>query len=55
MDGIKCTQPCTEPMSRETVRHTEKCAAFLVRMIEKYGDQVLSDLEEEEQSQQNKD
>lgn len=55
MDGIRYTQLCTEPMRREMVRHTEKCAAFLVRMIEKYGNKVLSALEEEDHCQQNND
>ena len=26
----------------------EKCAAFIVRMIEKYGREVLAEIEEEE-------
>lgn len=29
-------------------RNMEKCAAFIVRMIEKYGREVLAEIEEEE-------
>lgn len=29
-------------------RNMEKCAAFIARMIEKYGREVLAEIEEEE-------
>ena len=32
-------------------RNMEKCAAFIARMIEKYGREVLTEIEAEEQSQ----
>ena len=32
-------------------RNMEKCAAFIARMIEKYGREVLAEIEAEEQAQ----
>ena len=33
----------------------ERCIDFLVRMIDKYGDEVLRELEEEKQNKQEKE
>ncbi len=32
-------------------RNMEKCAAFIARMIEKYGREVLTEIEEKEQQE----
>lgn len=36
------------PPDRTTMLNMERCAAFLARMIEKYGREVLAEIEAEE-------
>lgn len=37
-----------EGLDRISLCNMERCASFLARMIEKYGDEVLAEIEEEE-------
>lgn len=39
-----------ESMDRVSRRNMEICASFLARMIEKYGQEVLAEIEEEEKN-----
>ena len=36
-----------EPMDTNTMLAIERCASFVARMIEKYGQEVLDEIEEE--------
>ena len=45
----------TEPnMSKQAQINMERCATFLARMIEKYGREVLAEIEVEEQEKEQK-
>lgn len=39
------------PLDRATMLNMERCAVFLARMIEKYGREVLAEIEAEEAMQ----
>lgn len=44
-EGMPCDK--LDPRARANM---ERCANFLVRMVEKYGKEVLAEIEEEEQA-----
>lgn len=48
MNEIRYVVPSDRPPDRTVMLNMEKCAAFLVRMIEKYGAEVLAEIEAEE-------
>ena len=45
----------TEAVSYTHLIEFERCIDFLVRMIDKYGDEVLRELEEEKQNKEEKE
>lgn len=48
MGQIICLEPSEEPMSSSARHSMEGCAAIVARMIEKYGAEVLAEIEAEE-------
>ena len=45
MNEQKCIKPNTESPDRSVMLKMERCAEFLARMIEKYGREVLAEME----------
>jgi len=43
-DGVEISMP---PMDRDAKLNMERCAEFMARMIEKYGKEVLAEIEAE--------
>lgn len=48
MEDNRYLVPCEKPMNQNEMLAMERCAAFLARMIEKYGQEVLDEIEKEE-------
>lgn len=48
MDEGRCIMTNSSPMTRSAVLDMERFAEFLARMVEKYGREVLAEIEEEE-------
>lgn len=51
MEEIRYGEPGNKPLDRNVMLNMERCAAFLARMIEKYGQEVLAEIEAEETMQ----
>ncbi len=45
MSGLKSIEPNIELSDRNVMQKMERCAEFLARMIEKYGREVLEEIE----------
>jgi hypothetical protein len=45
-DGVEITMPA---MDKTAELNMERCAEFMARMIQKYGDDVLAEIRSEEQ------
>ena len=45
MNEQKCIKPNAESPDRSVMLKMERCAEFLARMIEKYGREVLAEME----------
>lgn len=45
MDKVRIAEPCSRQLDRNSILNMEHCAAFLARMIEKYGQEVLAEIE----------
>ena len=45
MNEQKCIKPNAESPDRSVMLKMERCAEFLARMIEKYGREVLEEIE----------
>ena len=50
---ISSEQTITEELMQQNIEF-ERCIDFLVRMIDKYGEEVLRELEEEKQNKEEK-
>ncbi len=48
MEDNRTLVPNDKQMDRQAMLNMEKCAAFLARMIEKYGQEVLAEIEARE-------
>ena len=51
-DGVEVVMP---PMDKTARRNMERCAEFLARMIQKYGNEVLAEIDAEKAKNANQE
>ena len=49
-DGVKITMP---PMDKTAELNMERCAEFIARMLQKYGQEVRAEIEAKEATEKN--